>query len=144
VDNARQPPPLQAFGPDRRLAALYAFLVLVGAAAAWLTPDPAGRLLFAGAAIVLLAYLITDLVYWPRLIVTADGLVIHTPTVRGRYPWDAVRFVRADARRRAGLRLVTLEVDVADELVVFSRRSLGTDPEDAARAIAAADPRGLS
>jgi hypothetical protein len=39
---------------------------------------------------------------------------------------------------------VTLEVDVADELVVFSRRSLGTDPEDAARAIAAADPRRFS
>jgi hypothetical protein len=144
VDNPYQSLGRRVFGPDRRLAALYAFLAVAGIAAAWLTADPAGRLLFAGAAVVLLAYLITDLVYWPRLIVTTDGLVIHTPTVRGHYPWEAVRFVRADARRRAGLRLVTLEVDVADELVVFSRRSLGTDPEDAARAIAAADPRRFS
>lgn len=129
------------FGPDRRMTALCAGLAAIGVAATLLTNDRAGQLLFAVAAIILAAYVVTDLRYSPRLTASAEGLEIRTPTVRGRFAWPDVASVRADSRQRAGLRLVTLEVEVADMLVVFSRRALGADPELVASRVRLADPR---
>jgi hypothetical protein len=129
--------PSLRFGPDRRLTALSGALALIAIAAAALASDPAGRLLLAGAALVLLAYAITDLIYWPRLTVSADGLLIRTPAARGLIPWAEVEAVRADTRQRAGLRSVTLEIDAGERLVVFSRRALGADPADVAGLISA-------
>jgi hypothetical protein len=130
------------FGPDRRLTAAYSGAVVVALGATALTADAAGRILFGIAAIILAGYAATDLVYSPRLVASADGLTIHTPTLTGQFPWSAVHAVRADSRQRAGLRLVTLEIDVADSLAVFSRRALGTDPETAARQIRLVRPPG--
>jgi hypothetical protein len=130
------------FGPDRRLSAAYVGAALIAVAAAFLTSDRAGRLMFAIAALVLTAYAVTDFVYWPRLVAGRSGLVVHTPTLRGSFGWDQVESVRADSRQRLGLRLVTLEVDVAETLVIFSRRALGTDPERAAELIRAAATHG--
>jgi hypothetical protein len=135
VDEAMPGLPEARFGPDRRLTAAYAGTALIAIAAAALTQDAAGRILFGIAAIILSGYAVTDLIYSPRLVVTPDGLQIHTPTLSGHYPWRDVHAVRADARQRAGLRLVTLEIDVADSLAVFSRRALGADPDDTARQI---------
>lgn len=129
------------FGPDRRLSAAYAAGALVAVATAFLTADAAGRLLFAIAAVILAAYAVTDVVFWPRVQAGRAGLVLHTPTLRGSFGWDQVQDVRADSRQRLGLRLVTLEIDVADNLVVLSRRALGTDPERAAALITFAAPR---
>jgi PH (Pleckstrin Homology) domain-containing protein len=128
------------FGPDRRLSAGYAVGALVAVATVALTNDAPGRLLFAIAAIILGAYAVTDFLFWPRVQAGRGGLVLHTPTVRGSFGWDQVQDVRADSRQRLGLRLVTLEIDVADTLVVLSRRSLGTDPERAAALIRFAAP----
>jgi hypothetical protein len=137
VDNRA---PILRFGPDRRLTALSGVLALIAIVAAVLASDPAGRLLLAGAALVLLAYTATDLIYWPRLTVSADGLLVRTPATRGLIPWSEVEAIRADSRQRAGLRSVTLEIDAGDRLVVFSRRALGADPADVAGLISAFRP----
>jgi Bacterial PH domain len=134
--------PSLRFGPDRRLTALSGVLALVALVAAVLTSDSAGRLLLSGAALVLLAYTITDLIYWPRLTVTADGLLLRTPATRGLIPWPEVAAVHADSRQRAGLRTVTLEIDAGERLVVFSRRALGADPAEVASLISACQARG--
>jgi hypothetical protein len=133
--------PVCRFGPDRRLTAVTGVLAFVAAAAAVLSPDGPGRVLFGGAAALLLAYAVTDLLFWPRLTASADGLVIRTPQVRARIDWSDVESVRAEGRNRLGLRSVTLEVDAGDTLAVFSRRALGADPEAVAGLIAAMDPR---
>jgi hypothetical protein len=132
--------PVSRFGPDRRLTGATGALALIAAAAAALASDPAGRVLLGGAAIVLLVYAVTDLVFWPRLSVDSGGLSIHTPALRARIPWSDIETVRADARERLGLRSVTLEIDAGERLVVFSRRSLGADPAAVADLIAAFAP----
>ena len=77
-----------------------------------------------------------DLVFSPRLEADADGLTIRSPSTRARLAWHEIETVRADVRRRRGLRSTTLEVDAGAVLVVFSRRALGEDPERAAELIA--------
>jgi hypothetical protein len=132
--------PRYRFGPDRRLTAVSGVVSLVAALAAALSSDSAGQVLLVGVAVVLFAYTATDLMFWPRLTVTAAGLRIHTPMARAQLSWPEVAAVRADARQRLGLRSVTLEIDAGEQLVVFSRRALGTDPEAAAELIRAFDP----
>ena len=128
------------FGPDRRLTAATGGLSVVAVLIA-LTTDRAGQVLLAGAALVLLTYTVTDLIFWPRLTVTSEGLSIRAPLTRTQLPWSDIEAVRADARQRLGLRSVTLEIDAGEQLVVFSRRALGADPETAAGVIRAFDPR---
>jgi hypothetical protein len=129
------------FGPDRRLTALSGTLTAVAAVAAVLSGDPAGRVLFVGAALVLLCYTVTDLVCWPRLTVSGQGLVVRTPLTRARLAWSDIEAVRAESRERLGLRSTTLEIDAGDYLIVFSRRSLGMAPAAVAGLIRAFDPR---
>jgi hypothetical protein len=131
--------PVCRFGPDRRLTALCGGLALVAVVTMVLSNDRAGQILAGLAALILAAYAVTDLLYSPRLIATADGLEVRTPTLRGRFAWSDVASVRADARQRLGLRSLTLEIDVADNLVVFSRRSLGAAPDAVAGVLRAFD-----
>ena len=133
--------PTCRFGPDRRLSALSGALTLIAIAAAALSPDPAGRVLLGGAALVLLTYTVTDLVFWPRLIASGEGLVIRTPMTRAHIAWADLDAVRADTRERLGVRSVTLEIDAGEQLVVFSRRALGADPATVAGLISAFTPR---
>jgi hypothetical protein len=133
--------PRYRFGPDRRLTAATGAATLIATAGAGLSTDPAGRVLLVGAALVLLAYTVTDLVFWPRLSVNASGLDVRTPHTRAHLDWSEIEAVRADARQRLGLRSVTLEIDAGEHLVVFSRRALGADPETAAGVIQAFEPR---
>lgn len=133
--------PVCRFGPDRRLTAGSGVLAVVAAGLAVAAQDRPGRLLFLLAALVLLVYTVTDLVFWPRLTVSAAGIELRSPTGMRAFAWPEVSAVRADSRQRLGLRSVTLEVDAADELHVFSKRALGTDPEQVAGIVAAMDPR---
>jgi hypothetical protein len=128
------------FGPDRRLTAVTGGLSVLAVLIA-LSTDRAGQVLLAGAALVLLSYTVTDLIFWPRLTVTGEGLSIKAPLTRVALPWADIDAVRADARQRLGLRSVTLEIDAGEQLVVFSHRALGADPETAAGVIRAFDPR---
>jgi hypothetical protein len=132
--------PTCRFGPDRRLTAGTALLALITAAAAALSSDPAGQVLLGAAALVLFSYAVTDLLFWPRLTASPEGLIIRTPLTRARIAWSDIDAVRADARERIGLRSVTLEIDAGECLVVFSRRALGADPETVAALISAFGP----
>jgi hypothetical protein len=133
--------PMVRFGPDRRLTAVAGVGALIGLALCVTAGDAPGRLLFGLATLVLLGYVAGDLIWWPRLAADRTGVHIRTPFIRADLAWDAVDDVHADVRNRYGLRSATLEVDAGEVLVVFSRRSLGTDPEAAAGLIAAMRPR---
>ena len=128
------------FVPDRRYTALAAGGLLVALGFVLVAGDPAGRLLAAVAAGVLVAYLVADLVFSPRLLVTAAGIAVNSPLLRTRLPWAQIEDVRADVRQRMGLRSTTLEIDAGPTLAVFSRRAIGTDPEAAAALITALRP----
>lgn len=129
------------FGPDRRLTAATAALAVIALLAALLADDAPGRLLFAGAAIVLAGYTALDLLYWPRLCAGAEGLVVRSPFVRTTLAWGDIDTVHADVRERLGLRSTTLEIDAGEQLIVFSRRALGADPARVAEVLRAFDPR---
>jgi hypothetical protein len=139
VDNAL--PPTVAFFPDRRYTALAGVGAAAALIAALVSNDPAGHVLFGVAAVVLLGYLAADLVFRPRLSASPTGIVINTPFTRALLSWDDVASVRADTRFRRGLRTVTLEIDAGAVLAVFTRRTLGVEPADAAARISAVRPR---
>jgi hypothetical protein len=141
VDEPPARAPVCRFGPDRRLTAACVILSLTAALLAGITDDRAGRLLLFIAALILLGYAVTDLIFWPRIVASADGIELHSPLGSGRYPWVVVTAVRADTRQRLGLRSVTLEIDAGDELHVFSKRALGAEPAEVAGLIQAMDPR---
>lgn len=124
--------PVCRFGPDRRLAVLSALLTAIACTIAALSHDPAGRLLAILAAVVLAGYAVTDLVFWPRLTASAEGLRIHTPFSRARLSWAEVDEIRVDERTRLGLVSRTLEIDAGPLLVVLSKRALGADPREVA------------
>ncbi len=126
--------------PDRRYTALATGGGLGAIAAAVLTDDPAGRLLFIVAALLLAAYVGADLVFSPRLVASSSGIVINAPLTRARLAWDQVDAVRAETRFRRGLRSTTLEIDAGEVLAVFSRRALGAEPVEAADLIEAFRP----
>ncbi len=133
--------PVCRFGPDRRLTAITGGSALVVGIAAVVALDAAGRLLLIGAALLLAAYAVTDLLFSPRLVLSADGVVVRTPIRRVDLRWPEVESIHVDQRQRWGLRSVALEVDAGATLVVLSRRALGTDPETVAALAAAFDPR---
>ncbi len=133
-------PTVLRFGPDRRLTAALGAGAVLAAGLAAATGDPEGRILWGIAAIVLAAYAVTDLVFWPRITATAEGLVLNAPFARARLSWAEVESVHAHSRQRLGLRATALEIDAGAVLAVFSRRALGRDPEQAAGLIQALAP----
>ena len=140
MDNAADPVTVR-FSPDRRYTLVTGLAMLGAAAAAALSGDPAGRLLFTAAAVVLLGYVAADLIFSPRLIASVAGIVINAPLTRASLTWDEIVEIRAETRFRRGLRSVTLEIDAGPVLAVFSRRTLGVEPAEAATRIQAIRPR---
>ena len=137
MDNSR---PRARFVPDRRLTALAAGGTVAALVAALLAGDGPGRVLALVAVVVLGAYAIGDVVFSPRLVADADGVVLRTPTTRARLAWAEIEHVRADNRQRLGLRSTSLEIDAGPVLAVLSRRAIGADPEQAAELINAFRP----
>lgn len=137
-DAARRRPHVQ-FAPDLRLSAALALAGLFCAAASIAT-DAAGRLLLLAAALLLIGVAVCDLVVRPRLQADASGVTIRSPMRRTRLRWDEIDRVRADVRHRHGLRSVSLEIDTGDNLLVLTRRGLGTDPERVADLVNAFAP----
>ena len=132
--------PETRFVPDRRYTALAAGGLVTAAAAAALTSDLTGRAVAIGAALVLAGYVVTDLLFSPRLTASAAGVVVNSPLLRARLGWPQIEDVRADTRLRLGLRSTTLEVDAGSTLAVLSRRAIGMDPAEAADLIRAHRP----
>jgi hypothetical protein len=134
--------PAQArFVPDRRYTALAAGGAFGALLALLVTDDAGGRLLLVLAVVVLLGYVGCDLIFSPRLVASADGVVVNSPMTRARLSWDEVQEVRAETRIRRGLRNTTLEVDAGPVLAVLSKRALGADPVDVAELVEAFRPR---
>jgi hypothetical protein len=121
--------PVRAFGPDLRFTAGAAVGALLLLAILLTTTDRAGRLLFGAAVVLLLGYVVSDLVFRPRLTLAPAGVRVRSPIARLDCTWAEVEAVHADTRSRYGLRAVTLEIDAGAQLVVLSRRALGADPE---------------
>jgi YD repeat-containing protein len=136
-----RPLPVVRFVPDRRYTALAVGGAVGALAAALLTSDAAGRVLFAAAAAILIGYAASDFVFSPRITASRSGIVINAPGNRTTLSWDQVDAVRAETRFRRGLRSTTLEIDAGALLAVFSRRTLGTEPVQAAALIEAFRPR---
>jgi hypothetical protein len=136
----RRPRPVARFVPDRRYTALAAGGAAGALLAALITSDPGGRLLAGLAALVLLGYVVTDLVFSPRLTASAQGIVVNAPFTRARLAWDQVQDVRAETRFRYGVRSTTLEIDAGTVLAVLSRRALGAEPVLAAELVSAFRP----
>jgi Bacterial PH domain len=132
--------PEARFVPDRRYTALAAAGAVAAVAAAALTGDNAGRLLFGVGAVLLAAYVVSDLIFSPRIVASSAGVVINAPLTRARLGWEQIDDVRAETRFRRGLRSVTLEIDAGEVLAVFSRRALGAEPSEAAAVIEAFRP----
>lgn len=141
MDGPPDPAPRLRFGPDRRYTWAAAAGVVVGVLATVLTGDAQGRLLAGAATLVLVAYVITDLVFAPRLEVDARAVTVRSPLTRAVVPWEQVERVGADSRMRLGLRSTTLEVDAGPVLAVLSRRALGADPAEVADLVNAFRPR---
>jgi hypothetical protein len=140
VDNSSDPPRIAAFRPDRRYTlAAGAGLALV-AVLFVLSADAPGRVLLGAAAIVLAGYAGSDLIFSPRLVATAEGVVVRSPLLRARLPWSDIEDVRAETRIRRGLRSTTLEIDAGAVLAVFSQRALGADPRQVAAIVRAFRP----
>lgn len=140
MDNSQTRPPVATFAPDRRYTALAAVGVVIALVVLVVGDDSGGRLLAGLAALVLAAYVVTDLVFSPRLVASGAGLAIHSPLTRASLPWSDIEAVRADTRTRIGLRSTTLEIDAGSVLVVLSRRALGAEPQEVADLVAAFRP----
>ena len=138
MDNDRQP--TAVFRPDRRYTVLSGAGAAVALVLVLVLNDRPGQVLAGVALAVLLIYLISDLLFSPRLIATSAGLAVRSPMLRAALAWPEVEDVRADSRVRYGLRSTTLEIDAGAVLAVFSRRALGVDPEEAAALVRACRP----
>lgn len=114
-------------------------LAVVGAvimAAVGFTVDPTGRWLVWAAAAMLFGIAAMDWVVRPRL--QADQYEVIVRSLRGRTscPWPQVE-VSLRRHHRFGRSVETLELDLDEELFVFGRRELGTDPEAVAQHLVA-------
>jgi hypothetical protein len=122
-------------------------VVAVGLAVSLLALDAPGRVLVGTAAVLLLALVTRDLVLRPRLSAGPEGVDVATWGGRRHLDWPALR-VRVRETRRLGVRGRTLELDTAagpddpGTLVVLSRRDLGVDPAEVARALQGLKPTG--
>lgn len=134
--------PVVRFRPDRRITVAAAAGAVVLALLALVADDGPSRLLFGIGVVLLAANAISDVVFSPRVVASADGVELRSPSVRVQLPWSRIEAVRVDTRARLGLRSTTLEVDASEVLAVFSRRTLATEPEEAAALINAFRPPG--
>jgi hypothetical protein len=140
-DLAERRPELR-FVPDRRYTALAAAGLVIALGLAVAATESAGRLVALVAAVFLAAYVLSDLLFSPRLVVSTEAVTINSPLLRTRLAWSQIEDVRADVRQRFGLRSTALEIDAGTALAVLSRRAIGADPEQAASLIEAFRPHG--
>jgi Bacterial PH domain len=123
--------PAQAWAPrwSTVVALAVGGVALAGLAA---TSDPVGAVLAGCAALAVLAFAGYDALARPTLVADAAGITVGG-WPRRRYAWDEVGRIEVRTTRRL-LVLHALEIDAGDDLVLLTRRRLGTDlPAVAAR-----------
>jgi hypothetical protein len=100
--------------------------------------DPAGRLLIGVTAAVLAFAALYGTRARPRLVADSDGIGIGGLRGITSFAWSQVRDVKVVHTRRFGREVSTLEIetfgpgarDIGEQLHVFGRLELGTDPEE--------------
>ena len=134
------------FRVDTRLAAVkvtgaVVFLLL----ALVFRGDPARTAFAAVGGAVLAGYALRDLIAPVRLAADADGVTVVAGFAgHRRLAWSEIERVRVDERRRLGTRSEMLEIDTGEMLYLFSGYDLGVPVPQAARAVAALAPPGLT
>lgn len=92
------------------------------------TVDPTGRWLVWAAAALLFGIAAMDVLLRPPLRADAAGLTVRTLTGHTIAAWSQVE-LNLRQHQRLGRSVATLEIDIHDDLIILSRRELGTDPE---------------
>ncbi|TXK40415.1 PH domain-containing protein [Nonomuraea sp. C10] len=112
-------------------------LACAGLAAYWYADgDVPGVVLAVPAAVLLGGMGLRDILAPVRLAMDESGItVVHGFAGRRHVPWDAIRDVEVDVRRRWGLRSEMLEIDTGDHLHIFSAHDLGASPTEVAAAL---------
>ncbi|RAY16703.1 PH domain-containing protein [Actinomadura craniellae] len=124
--------------PGRHAALKGAAALALAVLAALSLGDPRGVLLAGAGAVAAGVLALRDVLAPVRLAADGTGVtVVRGFAGRRHVPWADVVAVRVDERRHHGVRSRLLEIDVGDDVHLFSGHDLGADPEDARRALAA-------
>ena len=125
------------WGPRPGAFAFGGVLLAVGVGWMFVAKDNSDRLV---AGVVMLAVLIAMGLGFrlrDRLRASTSGLVVGTVAGKRTVPWADVRRIEVVGRKRLGTMNYSMEIDLKDDdLLVFSRMDLGTDPTDVADALA--------
>lgn len=121
------------YAPKPLLVVLCWVGAVVVAGWAWVTDEPAGRVLAVVAVLLLGVMAVRSTAIRPRLAAGPDGILVGrfgTPLARA---WTEVRRVEVVATSRLGRNIGMLELDVVDpdgaeKLLVFTTLDLGGDP----------------
>jgi hypothetical protein len=120
--------------PVTKMLGAVAVLVLV---MAFGRRDPVQWFLVVVVTIGLAAWALRDLIAPVRLAADPDGVTLVVGYAgRRRLPWSQIERVRVDRRDRLGLRSELLELDIGDNIYLFSVHQLGAEPEDVAAQLA--------
>ena len=139
--------PLRWSTPPAAVAALSLAGIGLAVMAAVAVPDAAGRVLVGFAALIVLTTVVLALRQRPRLEVLPEGTGIAATRLTGRreFPRAALQRVRIVEYPRFGRRVPMLEIDAldpstgAENLMIFGRWDLGTDPRNVHEALTARD-----
>lgn len=146
VPRAAEPEPapdaqVLRFGPGRQRALLALLGGLVAVAVAVPVGDQVRRVLALVAALGLIAFAVRDLVNPVRLVAGPNGLTVARGLIGYRRVfWFEVERIRVDRRARLGLTTRMLEIDLGENLYLFSASDLGVAPETAAEAVGRMQP----
>jgi hypothetical protein len=98
--------------------------------------DPVQWVVAIGLAVGLTVWALRDLIAPVRLAADGDGVTVVVGYAgKRRLAWPQVKGVRVERRDRLGIRTDILEVDVDDNLYLFSMHDLGAHPEEVLAAI---------
>jgi hypothetical protein len=131
------PPPVSAeWFPRPVETGVSAVCGLLALGLALVAGDAVGLFLFGVAGFGLLVVAGADLLLRPRLAADREGVRVRTLSGSRRLPWPSLERVDVDELNRFGLASRALELEAAGQLIVLSRRTLGTDPREVADTLA--------
>lgn len=131
--------------PTLGIAACGIFGLILAIGAVTVVTEPPGRLLTGIAAVGLLVFASLSWRARPKLAITNDGLLIRGWSRTRTLERADIKIIRITEFRRLARKVRLLEVDTMDDqLMVFTRWDLGTDPLEVLDALTAAGYAGSS
>lgn len=127
------------------IAACGIFGLILAIGAVTVVTDPPGRILTGIAAVGLVVFASLSWRARPKLAITNDGLLIRGWSRTRTLARADIKIIRITEFRRLARKVRLLEVDTMDDqLMVFTRWDLGTDPLEVLDALTAAGYAGSS